>query len=711
MKPTLILPLLLAALSNTSALGAATPSDQGTTPPSSAVTQLSEDPYLWLEEVTGPKALEWAKRQNTESTRELEAHPEFEPIRRRLLAILDSKEKIPLARMQGRYLYNFWRDENHVRGIWRRTTLNEYRKAEPQWELVLDLDGLAEAEKENWVWHGAQFLHPDYDRALLSLSRGGADAEVVREFDIVRKEFMSDGFSLPEAKSTLSWRNRDMLYVATDFGPGSLTSSGYPRIVKEWARSTPLNSAHVVFIAEVSDMAADAAVSHDRGYTYELIQRQITFYTSTVFVRRKDGWQKIDKPDDAKIDTFSDQILITLRSDWTVGGRTYPAGALLAANFEQYLEGKPDLTMLFEPAERKALSGVNGTKNGLFVNELENVRSQIFAWQRMDGRWIRSRMQTPDCGSVSVWGVDPDASDDYFLMAQDFLTPSTLYLGTITQPDRERLKNLPEFFKADDLEVSQLEARSKDGTKIPYFLVSPRGLKRDGSNPTLLYGYGGFQVPMEPNYLASVGPAWLERGGAYALANIRGGGEFGPAWHKAAVKENRQRAYDDFIAVAEDLIRQGVTSPRHLGIMGGSNGGLLMGVMLTQRPDLFGAIVCQVPLLDMKRYNRLLAGASWMGEYGNPSLPEEWVYLSKYSPYQNVVPDKEYPRVLFTTSTRDDRVHPGHARKMVAKMKAQGHDVLYYENIEGGHGGAANNQQRAYMQALAYTFLLHQLQK
>jgi len=671
----------------------------------------SPDPYLWLEDVTGEKALAWAKEQNAVSTRELEASPDFEKIRQRLLSILDSKERIPYPAKHGAFYYNFWRDDKNVRGLFRRTTLEEYKKANPAWETVLDLDRLAATEKENWVWKGYDALHPTYDRALVFLSRGGADAVVVREFDLNTKEFVPQGFSLPEAKVDLSWKDRDTLYVGTDFGSGSLTSSGYPRIIKEWKRHSPLQEARTVHEGKTEDVGMQVNVIHDHGRTYEFIDRGVTFFTSERYWRRGEQWIKIEKPADARVETFGDQILFRLRSDWTVGGKTYAAGALLAANFEAYVKGDRTFEILFEPTERKSLASTTQTKNYLILNELENVRNKLYSLKRENGQWRKAPLPAPSFGSLNINGVDKHESDNYFLNVADFLTPYSFYLGTVGEEKRELLKQLPAFFNAEGLEISQHETPSKDGTRIPYFQVSRKGLALNAQNPTLLYGYGGFEIPMLPSYNPAVGSAWLERGGVYVLANIRGGGEFGPKWHYAARKENRQRAYDDFIAVAEDLIARKITSAKHLGIQGGSNGGLLMGVMLTQRPDLFKALVCQVPLLDMKRYNKLLAGASWMDEYGDPDKPEDWAYISKFSPYQNVVKGKKYPRVLFTTSTRDDRVHPGHARKMVAKMKEQGHDVLYYENIEGGHGGAANNKQAAYMSALAYTFLVKELRE
>ena len=672
-------------------------------------SRTDDDPYLWLEDITGERSLAWVREQNAATVRELEAGAGFTMLRQRLLSIYDSKERIPRIAKRGAYYYNFWRDESHVRGLWRRTTLEEYEKADTAWEAVLDLDRLAEAENENWVWKGYAALKPTYDRALIFLSRGGADAAVVREFDLTAKQFITDGFFLPQAKSGVSWRNRDTLYVGTDFGPGSLTRSGYPRIVKEWNRSSPLEQAGTVFEGKVEDVGVGATVVHDHGHIYEFVRRRPTFFTNEIYLHRGDQWVKIDKPDDARVDTFMDQILLHLRSDWTVDQKTYPAGALLAADLEAYLRGDRKFAVLFEPAERKALAGTSATKNYLILNELENVRNKLYLLKCETGEWTRKTLEAPTFGSIHARGIDPDESDDYFLTVTDFLTPSSLYVGTVDQAAQEKLKSLPAFFAAADLEINQHEATSKDGTKIPYFQVSGKSLQLDGRNPLLLYGYGGFEVSLLPNYTPSVGAAWSERGGVYVLANIRGGGEFGPTWHDAARKENRQRAFDDFIAVAEDLIARKVTAPNDLGIQGGSNGGLLVGVMLTQRPDLFKAAVCQVPLLDMKRFNKLLAGASWADEYGDPEKPEDWSYISRYSPYQNLAKDRKYPRVLFMTSTKDDRVHPGHARKMVAKMKEQGHDVLYFENIEGGHSGAADNKQAAHMSALGYTFLIKEL--
>jgi prolyl oligopeptidase len=466
-----------------------------------------------------------------------------------------------------------------------------------------------------------------------------------------------------------------------------------------------------VFEGQPGDEGASVSVEHDHGEVYEFIKRAPTFFTDEVFLRRGEQLVRIEKPADAIIHTFGKLLLLRLRSDWKVESRTFPAGSLLGANLEDYLQGGRDFSVLFQPSARVSLSGISETEHYLVLDELDNVHSRPWLLRLSGGQWERTPIPAPTFGSVGISGIDPDESDDYFMTETDFLTPSSLLLGVAGKPGAEKIKSLPAFFDAGGLDIQQFEARSKDGTKVPYFQVGRKGLKLDGNNVTLLTGYGGFEIPELPAYSASRGAAWLERGGVFVLANIRGGGEFGPQWHEAARKENRQRAYDDFIAVAEDLIARGVTSPKRLGIEGRSNGGLLMGVMLTERPDLFGAIHCGSPLLDMRRYNKLLAGASWMDEYGDPDKPEDWAYIQKYSPYQNVHPDQHYPPILITTSTRDDRVHPGHARKMAARLAEQGHQVLYYENTEGGHGAAANNRQSAYMDALAYTFLWTELSR
>jgi len=669
----------------------------------------ANDPYLWLEEVESDRALSWVRAQNTLSQRELEARPEFEALRGRLLEIFDSSDRIPFVSKSGNYLYNFWRDAAHPKGVWRRTSPEEYRKAEPAWETVIDVGALSAVEKENWVWKGTDLLEPENERALVELSRGGGDATVVREFDIVKKAFVTDGFVLPEAKSVVTWLNRDTLYVGTAWGPDTLTKSGYPRIVKRWRRGTLLSEAAVVWEGEVNDVAVSSYVTREPGYTREFIRRILTFFTSETHLRVGDAWVQLDVPPDALPGTIRDQLTVRPRTEWTVGGKTYPAGSLLAMPLDRFLAGERTFATLYTPGPRTALQSVVQTRNAIVLNELNNVRSRLIEVRLVEGVWTHTPIPAPEFGALGVSAWDRFDSDDYLLTVTDFLTPPSLFLGSLGKADRVLLKQQPAYFDATGLAISQHEAVSADGTRIPYFQVARKDLALDGRAPTLLYGYGGFEHSEQPGYRASVGAAWMEKGNVFVLANIRGGGEFGPSWHQAALKGNRQRAYDDFIAIAQDLIARKVTSPAHLGIQGGSNGGLLMGVMVTQRPELFGAVVCQVPLLDMRRYHTLLAGASWMAEYGDPDKPDEWEYISAYSPYQNVSAEKKYPRVLFTTSTRDDRVHPGHARKMAARMLERGHSLLYYENVEGGHGGAADNRQAAFMTALAYVFLEREL--
>ena len=663
------------------------------------------DPYLWLEDVTGERALAWVSGRNRESTGVLTGSDRFEAMRRRFLEILNSDQRVPRVTKYGPHLYNFWRDAAHPRGLLRRTTPASYRELEPAWEIVLDLDRLAEAEAENWVWGGYQVLRPSFDRALVMLSRGGGDAHVVREYDLVEKGVVPDGFFVPEAKTGVSWRDRDRVFVATDFGPGSLSASGYPLVVKSWQRGTPLSEAETVFRANPEDMSAAGTTVHDRGRVYEYVSRRMSFRTSETFLLRDGERVRIEKPADADVNTFGDWLLLTLRLAWTVNGRTYPAGALVAAPFDAYLAGSRALDVLYEPAPDRALVAVTGTRQYLVLNELENVRTRLYRVRHAEGAWEREPMAAPPLATVRAWGVERNESDAYWMTRSDFLSPSSLWLGGMDGAEPERLKSSPAFFRADGLCITQEVAVSRDGTRVPYFLVAREGLVRNGSHPTLLLGYGGFEVPLLSDYMAVTGAGWLEGGGVFAMANIRGGGEFGPDWHQQALRENRQRAYDDFAAVAEDLIRRKITSPKHLGIRGGSNGGLLVGNLLVQRPELFGAVVCQVPLLDMKRYHLLLAGASWIEEFGDPDRPEDWAFLQGYSPYHRVRPDVDYPPVLLLTSTRDDRVHPAHARKLAARMQEQGHRVLYYENTEGGHGAAANNEQQAFMEAMIYTFL------
>ncbi len=673
-------------------------------------TPTSDDPYLWLEDVEADKSLDWVRARNAVSEDQLAKAPGFEALRSDLLSILDSNARIPYVGKMGEFYYNFWRDKTNPQGVWRRTTLAEYRKGAPAWEVLLDIDALGKAEGTNWVWGGAECLRPEYDRCLINLSRGGADATVTREFDVSDRAFVKGGFERPEAKGDLGWIDIDTVYVGTDFGAGSMTSSGYARIAKEWKRGTPMAEAKVVYEGQDDDIAVTAFHDSTPGYERDFVYRGLTFYTNELFLRGKDGGlTKLDLPDGSQKGVVREWLTVELRQPWTVGGKDHAAGTLLAIRLDEFMAGKRDFDVMFAPSANTSLASSGATRDYFFINVLEDVKNRIYVLKPGADGWARRPLVgAPEFGTVGISAVDSDESNDYFMTVTDYLTPTSLLMGTMGKAPEE-LKQLPAFFDAAPYEIKQHFATSRDGTRVPYFMVSRKDLALNGDNPTLLYGYGGFEVSMTPSYSAGVGRSWLADGGVYVVANIRGGGEYGPRWHQAALKANRNKAYEDFAAVAEDLIARKITQPRRLGIQGGSNGGLLTGNMMVMYPQLFGAVVSQVPLLDMQRYHKLLAGASWMAEYGDPDKPEEWAFLRKYSPYQNLSRDVDYPPVLFTTSTRDDRVHPGHARKMTARMLEQGHDVTYYENIEGGHGGAANNAQSAYMSALAYTFLKQKL--
>lgn len=667
------------------------------------------DPWLWLEDVEGAEALAWVEARNQESLAVLEKLPQYQSLFEQNLAVYDSQDKIPYPAIRGSHLYNFWKDANNERGLWRRTTMEEYAKPQPQWETLLDLDALAKAENENWIWAGSECLRPDFQRCLISLSRGGADATVVREFDLASKTFLADGFKLPEAKTGATYLDTNTLVVSTDFGEGSMTESGYPRQVKTWKRGAEIGEAELLYEGIPEDIGVFVMVVNTPEGQYPFVIRADTFFTSEIFSYRNGSLSKLDIPKDASLETvFRNQALIRLKTDWQRDGETWKQGSLVSIDLDELLRNEGKVLLVTEPDDRSAIDSVSSTRDLVLVSRMTDVRGHLDAYNLVDGRWERRDVDVPDMGQISVISTSED-SNNFFFTYEDFLTPTTLYQAEgLSTPEAAR--TLPAFFDTSPYEVTQSFTESADGTRVPYFMVAPKGLKLDGKNKTLIYAYGGFQSSELPVYSATLGMDWLAQGGVYVLANIRGGGEYGPAWHLAAQRENRQKSYDDFYAIAEDLIEKGVTAPKHLGIRGGSGGGLLVGMLFTQRPELFGAVVSQVPLLDMKRYNKLLAGASWVAEYGDPDNPDDWAFLQNYSPYHNLDPDKDYPRVFFTTSTRDDRVHPGHARKMVAKMNAMGKPNFYYENTEGGHGGAANNRQQARVQALIYSYLLNELE-
>jgi len=672
----------------------------------------SPDLFLWLEDVTGDKPLTWVKSHNNSTMAALEGEPLFDEIYQKNLIINNNDDRIAYPSIRGNYIYNFWQDKINVRGLWRRTTSTNYLTGEPTWETVLDLDKLSNETNTKWSFKGATYLQPNYDRAMVRLSPGGSDAVEIKEFNLTSNTFVTDGFQLPLAKSETNWIDKDTLIVGTNFGENSLTDSGYPRIAKIWKRGTPLSKANTIFDGQKTDVWIGGTLQYTDARTYITIYQATDFYHGNYFAYLDNELKPIDIPKDAVLHGFhQNQMIIELKSAWSPAEHThYLQGALLSCDYDALLQGdNRSLHLIYQPSKVSSINEVLITEKILLVNTTENVRSKLRIYTMQNKQWTHAICDTNTMGAITLYGAKLD-EDSFFFSYTDFLTPTTLYYVESPKQKPKQIQQLPPFFDATTLETNQFHATSKDGTQIPYFIVSKKGLAHNGNNPTLLYGYGGFEISLLPQYSATNGTAWLERDGIYVLANIRGGGEFGPAWHQAALKENRQRAYDDFIAIAEDLIKRKITSPKHLGIHGGSNGGLLVGNMLVQRPELFQAIVCSVPLLDMQRFNKLLAGASWMGEYGNPDIPEQWAYLKHYSPYHNLKANAQYPKVFFNTSTKDDRVHPGHARKMVAKLESMNTPVYYYENTEGGHAGATTNKQRAFRSALIYTYLHQQLQ-
>ena len=662
------------------------------------------DPYLWLEEVLGEQPLDWVRARNEPTVAEFSGD-DFERMRAETLEVLDTDARIPYVRRRGEYLYNFWRDAANPRGLWRRTTLDSYRSDETDWDVLIDVDELARADDENWVWGGAVVIEPEFTRALVTLSRGGADAAVVREFDMETLEFVADGFELPEAKTQIGWHDPDTVLVGTDFGPDSLTESGYPRIVKRWRRGTPLADAELVFEGAPTDVSVGGATDRTPGFERTFVSRSTDFWNSDRYELRGSELIRIDIPTDvSSVSIHREWLLIEPRTDWTFGTTTYSAGSLLATNYDDFIDGARELTVVFEPDEHTCLHQYAWTRDRLLLITLADVASRVEIVT--PGSWQREPLPGIPPATESVIVAADETGDEFFLDSSGFDSPSRLLRGTGDGP-LEQIKAAPSFFDAENLSIEQYFATSKDGTAIPYFVVRPDGA--DEARPTLLYGYGGFENSNTPGYSPVLGRLWLARGGTYALANIRGGGEYGPRWHTQAMREGRHKVAEDFAAVATDLVDRGITTVPQLGAQGGSNGGLLMGIMLTKYPELFGALVCQVPLLDMRRFHLLLAGASWVAEYGNPDDPADWKFIAEYSPYQNISTGVDYPPVLITTSTRDDRVHPGHARKMTAALEAAGHRVWYYENIEGGHAGAADNAQTAFKSALSFAFLWRML--
>jgi len=669
----------------------------------------ADDPYLWLEDVHGARALAWVKAQNAKSTAVLQADSDYQKDYDAILRVLDATDRIPYGELDHQYVFNFWQDAQHPKGIWRRTSIADYANATPAWDVLLDVDKLAADERENWVWKGADCT-PSLKRCLLTLSRGGGDAAVVREFDPDTRAFAKGGFELAEAKSQITWLDEDTVIFGTDFGAGSMTSSGYPRLVKVWKRGEPMASARTVYEGKESDVASVGVVFHDPAGTIALVQRAPSFFTAEYYELGADGTtRQLPLPLGADLKGAQGRsLLFTLREDWTPPGRASLAkGSLIAYTLPALgSTGEAAIAVLYAPDAHSAIDQVAAGRDAVYVSINHDVTGSIHVFRvGASGTWSESRLELPAAGSTHIvstnnWG--PEAQFRF----ESYTTPTTLY-ATGGQGKPVAIKSLPARFDATNLATEQFFATSSDGTRVPYFVTRSRSLT--GPAPTVLYGYGGFEISLTPSYSANFGMLWLTRGGVYVVANIRGGGEYGPAWHQAALLENRQKAYDDFQAVAADLVRRGITTAKQLGIMGGSNGGLLVSASMVERPELFGAVVCQVPLIDMIRYTQIGAGASWEAEYGDPAKPADRAWIMKYSPYQNVRNDKRYPPVFFVTATSDDRVTPVHARKMAARMEEQGHTVLFYENTDGGHAAAADHRQAAEMWALSFVYLKQRL--
>jgi prolyl oligopeptidase len=686
--------------------------------PAEARTPLSElgkdDPYIWMEEIEGIRAIDWAKAQNARSLPVLQGDARYADLQAKALEILNAKDRVPGVSFAGDgSLRNFWQDANHVRGIWRRTTLESYRTAEPAWETILDIDALSKAEGANWVFKGAGCLPPDDTRCLVTLSNGGKDAVTVREFDTTTKSFVDPvhggGFVLPEGKQNYMWLDKDTLLVGREWKPGELTKSGYAYVLKTLKRGQSLDQAVEVYRGVDTDVSVSPMVLRDSDgkVVAVMAHRGVTFFESETYLLEGPQPVKLDLPLKSSIQGYvAGQMVVLMEQDW----KGFKTGDLISFDLAK-LKAAPDkavATLVLRPTARQSVEQVTTTRTKLVVGLLDNVKGAAQVLTHGAKGWTSQTLALPANSAIGL-GSTAETDERLFVTVTGYLAPTTYWLADAGSLKLEQVKASPARFDASTHVVEQFEATSSDGVKIPYFVVRPKGVKYDGQAPTLLYAYGGFQVSMTPAYSGVMGKLWLERGGTYVVANIRGGGEFGPAWHEAALKENRQKAYDDFFAVSQDLITRKITSPRRLGIMGGSNGGLLMGVALTQRPELYNAIVVQVPLFDMIRYSQIGAGASWVGEYGDPAIPSERAVIARYDPYSNLKAGKKYPEVFIETSTKDDRVHPAHARKAAARLEDLGYPVLYYENVDGGHAASANLAETARRQALEFTYLTRKL--
>lgn len=671
---------------------------------------MQQDDFLWLEDIESGAALEWVDSRNQVSLARLQGDARYADFRRRAIAYLTDDRRLPYGQHLHGTIRNFWQDEDHVKGILRETTVGSYVSETPEWTLVLDIDELAAEESEDWVYKGRTCLGPEQSRCLIHLSRGGSDAVEIREFEFGDRNFVTAGFFLPEAKTQVQWLDQDHLLVGTDFGPGSLTASGYARLLKIWQRGTPLDQAELVFEAAETDMLVSAHTIHRPEGDFTFIIRLPAFFQQEIHLYEAGNVTRLPIPLEVNYHGMLGELfLFELRSDWRIDQDAFAAGDLVSIDLRKSLAaGEPvDVERVFSPGAGMAIKSAVIGRDAVYLFAMDDVDGRLFELRPTLDGWHRKTVGLPDKGSLDL--VTNDPIDDVLMVKyESFTVPASLYL--LNQgADPELIKSEPARFDAAGIATRQYFAVSKDGTRVPYYVIGREDMPLDGSNPTVAYAYGGFEVSLTPAYLGTIASTWLQSGGVWVQANLRGGGEYGPDWHKAALLENRQLAYDDFIAVAEDLVARKITSPEKLGIRGGSNGGLLVTAVMVQRPALFGAVVCAVPLIDMLRYHRLSAGASWMAEYGNPDVPAQADYIRQYSPYQNVLADVDYPEVFFWTNMKDDRVHPSHARRMVAKMLSQGHEVLYFENTEGGHGGGADPIALAHTSALELVYLMQQL--
>jgi prolyl oligopeptidase len=672
----------------------------------------ADDPFTWMHEIEGGRALDWARAENGKTLPRLQGDPRYPGLYAEAMKIATATDRLPSVAFTGPgMLRDFWQDSTHVRGLWRTVDLADYRGGSPKWRTLLDVDALAKAENANWVWSGAQCLEPDERLCLVRLSNGGKDASEYREFDAAKGAFVPGGFRLPEARSNVAWEDADTVLVGTKWSAQETTLSGYPFIIKRLKRGQPLTEAVEVFRGWRGDVSVGPVVLRepDGRVAVRAVYRATDFFNVEYHLLTDTGPRRVVMPTRAWVVGYvGGRLIVTLREDWAEHGLR--SGDLIDFDLAQVMAepARPKPHLILRPTDSQSIEQATVTRSRLVVAMLDNVLGKVLAFERKGADWISSTMDLPAGSTLAIASVS-DHDDQVLVRTESFLEPQSQWLMDAASGRAERLRQAPSRFDASNLKVEQLWATSKDGARVPYFVVSAKDLKRDGSNPTLLYGYGGFQVSMTPTYSGTLGKLWLERGGVYVLANIRGGGEFGPRWHKAGLKLDRMRVYEDFFAVSEDLIARGITSSRRLGVMGASNGGLLTGVALTKRPELYNAVVIQVPLFDMIAYTGLSAGTSWIGEYGDPTKPAERAMLMSYSPYQNLTAGRPYPPPLIVTSTKDDRVHPAHARKAAARLGALGYDYFYYENIDGGHSAAANLNEAALRASLEYTYLTQRL--